>query len=463
MAQRRTRKAGIPQSRHPDPNIQRTFDALIERLEVLDGLRGDALDQAITYRDLEASGFTIGSGVGGGAPSVTPPPDDGTGGDGPVIGPTTAPTNLVVSETFLALLCTWSNPSFNLQHIQVWRSLTDNLSTAQLIGTTVAPLYVDYVGELKTFYYWVRAVATDGTFSPYNAVAGTVGTTGLDPSSFEFNLNISGSNLDAVLAARIDLIDIDGVLLPSLMNRVATATDDILAIDARTLILEVDTGLVATTVGDHTVLIDGQATLISDQTTVISALSDVVDGLDIDLGLLDARVVINASDILNLEANLGALDAEGGQTWEFLTDVDGFTAVNASIASFAGYISFEPTAADPQLISETIAISGGIYTQVVARVRQTIGGGTWEGNCYYETGGHTMTSSHVKTIPNPNLALSEWTTLTWDMANLTTGGADWENSVITKIRLDLVWDNAGVRDRLDHHSQVQHHGHVRRT
>ena len=110
MSQRKTRKAGILQSRHPDPKIQKTFDAIIERVEVIDGLRGDPLDKAVTYRDLALDGFTIISGGGGPQIINTPGPGGGADGDGPGIGPAAAPSNLVVTETFLALLCTWDNP-----------------------------------------------------------------------------------------------------------------------------------------------------------------------------------------------------------------------------------------------------------------------------------------------------------------------------------------------------------------
>ena len=447
MSVRKTRKAGIPKVRHQDPNLQRTFDALIERAEVLDGLRGDPLDKAVTYRDLGLSGFTITQGGAGGSPLITntPPGTGGLGGDGPGIGPAAAPANLTVTETFLALLAVWQNPSFNLQHIEVWRSLDDNLLTAQLIGTTVAPLYVDYVGELKTFYYWVRAVGTDGTFSAYNSVNGTVGTTGIDPSAFEFELNISGANLDAVLAARIDLIDVD-VLQDSLMTRVAVAEGDIVTIDARTTSLESSATGLATSISGNTTAINANASLLATQQTSITTLLSDLGIAEGDIASNAASIVVNSSDILDLRASLGAIDSGGGQDWEFLTTVEGFVAGNGTLThtgAGTGAIIYTPTGADSYLLSPTIGIGGGIFTQVVARVRQTIGGGTWEGSVTYTTGGHTASSSFIKTIPDPGLALNEWTTLTWDMSNLTSGGADWESSTITSIRLDLVSDAAG--------------------
>jgi len=444
MAQRPTRKAGIPQTRLQDPKLQRTFDAIIERVEVIDGLRGDPLDKAVTYRDLGLSGFTVtGTGVGGGPQVIGVPPGSGGGDDN--VGPAGPPTNLAAAETFLALLLTWVNSSVNLQHVEVWRSLTDNLSTAQLIGTTVAPLYLDYVGELKTFYYWARSVGTDGSYSAFNATAGTVGTTGIDPSAFEFELNISASNLDAALSARIDLIDVDA-LQDSLMTRVAAAEGDIVTIDSRTTSLESTATGLATSISGNTTSITANASLLATQQTSITTLLSDLGIVEGDVASNAASIVVNASDILNLTAAVGALDASGGQDWEFLTTVEGFTAGNATIThsgAGTGSVIFTPTGADPYFLSPTIGIGGGIFTQVVARVRQTIGGGTWEGSVTYTTGGHTASSSFIKTIPDPVLALNEWVTLTWDMSDLTAGGTDWESSTITGIRLDLVSDAAG--------------------
>ena len=447
MGNRKTRKAGILQSRHSDPKLQRSLDAIIERLEVLDGLRGDELDRAITYRDLSLSGFTVLSGAGG--PYITDSPGgggggSGGGGDGPGIGPAGPPSNLNASETFLAILLTWDNPSFNLQHIEVYRSLEDNLSTRVLIGTTVSPQYMDYVGASASYYYWVRAVGTDGTFSAFNDTAGTLGTTGIDPSDFELELNISASNLDAALAARIDLIDFP---LTGLVDRVTAAEGDILAVDSRTTTLESTASSLQTSIDGNTTLIGANAAVIATQSTSITQLlsdmgvaqSDIVDNA--------AAITVNASDILDLYATVGALDPEGGKEWEFLTTVESWTGTNATVSHNGlgtGSLIWTPNAADPQLISPTFSpnVSGGIFTQVVARVKQTQGGGTWEGRCYFSTAGHGMSDLYYKQIADPSLSLNVWKTLTWDMSSLTVGGTDWIDSTITGIRFDLVSDNA---------------------
>jgi hypothetical protein len=348
---------------------------------------------------------------------------------------------LTVAETFLALLLSWNNSSVNLQHVEVWRSATDNLSTAIFIGTTASAQFVDYVGASASYYYWVRSIGTDGTPSAFNDTAGTLGTTGLDPSDFEININVSAANLDAALAARIDLIDVGP---SSLLSRMSDAEGDIVALDARTDTLEVDVSGVQATVSGHTTSINANASSISTNQVNISQLL-------VDLGIAQgdisdnaASISANASSILNLEANIGALDAEDGQTWEFTSTLEGFTGTNATVTGPTdGAMIFTPQSSNPYFTSETISITGGIYTQVVVRLRMTIGGGTWEGNCYYQTAGHGMSASYIKGIPDPNLSLGEWVTLTWDMTDLDAGGTDWVDSTIEAIRIDLVTNGLG--------------------
>lgn len=184
MAQRRTRRAGITKTRVSDAQVQRQLDAIIERLEVLDGIRGDDLDKAVTFRDLTDANFTVSVGGSTGTTITSVPPSTG-GVPVPTVGPAGPPTGLAATETFLAILLTWTNTAFNLQHVEVWRSATNNLSSATKIGTTVSPQFVDYVGASQTYYYWVRSVGTDGTFSAYHPTGptGIEGTTGIDPGN----------------------------------------------------------------------------------------------------------------------------------------------------------------------------------------------------------------------------------------------------------------------------------------
>jgi len=440
MALRATKKTGLYKIRHQDPNLQRAFDGIIERIEVLDGVKGDTLDRAVTYRDLEASGFDISVPFGGGVPLVTNTPGPGDGTPVPTTGAAAAPSNLAANETFLAILLTWTNPSFNLQHIEVWRNTVDNLSTAVFIGTAIASTFIDYVGASASFYYWVRSIGTDGTASAFNAAAGTLGTTGIDPSDFEVELNISALNLDAALAARIDLIDVGPTALTA---RLTIAEGDIVAAESDITLLQSDAAALLTTVDGHTTSISGNASSISsNETNIVQLTTDVINA-EGDIIANAAGIAANASSILNLEATVGALDPEGGETWEFDTTLEGWTAANATATGpTGGALIFLPQAGNPSLSSPAFTLTGGIFTQVVMRVRQTIGGGTWEGNCFYSTPGHGISDSFKKTIPDPGLSLSVWQTLTWDMTDLTAGGSDWVDSEINTLRFDLVSDFA---------------------
>lgn len=445
MARRKTPLAGLPKPRLADRSTQRVIDAVVERIEILDGIRGDSLDKAVTFRDLDDSGFTLRN-TGGGTTQIVNTPGPGGGGAVPGTGPAAAPRNLMVNETFLALLLAWDNASFNLQHNEIWRSATDNLSTAIKIATSITPIYVDYVGALASYYYWVRSVGNDGSFSAYNDTAGTLGTTGVDPSDFEVEMNISADNLDAALSARINLIDDPTT---GLVDRVTLTEGDILGLDSRTDTLETNVSGIEVTVDGQTTLINAHTSSIETNETGIALLDSALTDIISDVSANSDAIVLNATSILILEASFGALDAEGGETWDFVAgSLEGWTVVNGTLTNPGSALDFTPTSTDARILNNTISINGGLFTQVVARIRQTLGGGTWEGNCFYATSGHASGTSFKKTIADPSLELGEWNTLTWDMANLTTGGTDWQDSTIIELRLDLVSD-AAARFEID--------------
>lgn len=185
MPLRPTRKVGLPVYSGDDPEIKKLFDAIQERIEILDGLRGDALDSAVTWRDLNDGGVSIRVGrgvssVGGGAVITDFPPSSEPSGP---IGPAGQPTNLTTLEFWGAIQINWDSSLVNLQHTQIWRSTTDNLGGATHIAdSTSAFRYMDFVGFAQTYYYWVRNVGTDGSTTAFNATAGTVGTVGQDPA-----------------------------------------------------------------------------------------------------------------------------------------------------------------------------------------------------------------------------------------------------------------------------------------
>jgi len=462
MALRQTRKAGLVKPRIEDAQLRQAFDAIIERLEVLDGLRGDSLDQAVTWRALGDSGFTLGTGAGG-APLVTNTPGPGDGTPAPdTTGPAAAPTGLTAAETWLAILLTWDNPPLNLQFIEIWRNDIDDITsvknggTCQRIATSRVPLYVDYVGAEASYYYWIRAVGTDGSYSAYYdpdpgtaIIEGVLGTTGVDPSQWEANANFSADALDALLNSRIDLIDNPTT---GLVDRVNVAYDDIADVEGRTTQLEAGyTYITGSDPGelDLANFISAQSSYNEDTTATVGEVSgelgDLVGFVGDTTGLpagwgstvVDA-IQTSSSNIQALESSIGALDSEGGEEWDFADTTLSWTSSNITLTPQGTALKLEQDGTDPQFISPTISLTGGIFTQVVARIRLLESGGGWDGRVHYTTAAHGFSNSYYKAIPDPSFVLTtQWQTLTWDMTDLTAGGDDWQNSTITQIRLEL--------------------------
>lgn len=130
--------------------------------------------------------------------------------------------------------------------------------------------------------------------------------------------------------------------------------------------------------------------------------------------------------------------------WEFRASTDGWTALGATLAANADSITLSSSGGDPRLYSPPgIAIAGASYASVRARVRR-LAGSTWQGSCYYSTGGHGESESFQKTIAEPDWR--GWVVLEWDMHALTAGGTDWALSTITQFRLDL---GAGAADHFE--------------
>jgi hypothetical protein len=98
---------------------------------------------------------------------VTPPP---------------APAGVSASGALVSNIITWTAPTYgNHAYAKVFRSATNNIGTAVMVGTTEASIYVDTVGAASSYYYWVKFVSTSDVDGPFNATAGTFSQTGNDP------------------------------------------------------------------------------------------------------------------------------------------------------------------------------------------------------------------------------------------------------------------------------------------
>jgi hypothetical protein len=167
-----------------DPAQQKQFlDKIKEVLEVREGLRGNKLDSNITWRDLFSHGV-VDVNVDGtrlsGAPKTPVFIPRGVSEDFSV---PPAPTNLTANGAFENIILTWTNATFpSFAYTEIWRSDTDNLTTAAKIGTTTAAVYADAIKGVATKYYWIRFVNQNDVIGPFNRGAGTPGSTSDDPA-----------------------------------------------------------------------------------------------------------------------------------------------------------------------------------------------------------------------------------------------------------------------------------------
>ena len=209
---RETLVPAIPDVR--SDNVSEVLRAIKATLEVREGHLGDPLDQGVTMRDLTSLNLATvsysrgsGNGVGPIYPVLPPNPD----GYNPETDYTTppAPTNLRASGGFTNVYLEWDGaPYKNHNYTEIWRSSTDNLGSAVLIGTTAANVYADPANYNSTYYYWIRFVSKANVTGPYNQTSGTVATTAIDVTAAlsAISEQIVGSQLFQDLGSRITQI-----------------------------------------------------------------------------------------------------------------------------------------------------------------------------------------------------------------------------------------------------------------
>lgn len=152
--------------------------ATSENVELLTGQRGDKLDKAVTFRELNALGLaTLRHGAGG----IYVP------GKNPDLFPVGvydkphAPVNVQASGAFHTVLVDWNGPTYRgHSHAEVWRAETDSLPAATLVGTTIANMFSDAIGKGAKFYYWVRFVNGKDDRGPFHGEHGAAAETSRD-------------------------------------------------------------------------------------------------------------------------------------------------------------------------------------------------------------------------------------------------------------------------------------------
>jgi hypothetical protein len=190
-----------------DPESMRVFlEKVKEILEVYEGIRGSKFDQVVTWRDMFQNGMvdlTV-SGTRFTAYPLSPTINLPITSD---YTPPPAPTGFTVSSGMTTIILSWTTATYgNHAYTEVWRSDTNNLAGASLIGTTNSFAYADSVGFTgSTKYYWIRFVSQMDVKGPYNSATGTGSSTGLVNNVDLTDLIITASKLatDAVESGKI--------------------------------------------------------------------------------------------------------------------------------------------------------------------------------------------------------------------------------------------------------------------
>ena len=221
-----------------------------------------------------------------------------------------------------------------------------------------------------------------------------------------------------------------------------------------------------------TTTVDGKAnsTTVTDLTSRVSTVEDTVSSQGTDLTLLqnsinqkadasaltaitqrvtndEATLSSQGSAITALQNNLLDGDFDAFQTWQFDTDGnnESWAGSGLNLSTSGGKLHVVGSAPDPQLISPLLSLAGVTFTHVRVKITR-VAGSSWDGTLYYATAGHSWSGSYRKVLPNPNLTVGASIVLEWDMSQLSAGGTDWVDNLITRLRFDL---GTGATDSFD--------------
>ena len=199
-------------------NTAAVIAALSEALQVRTGQRGDTLDAGVTFRDLatlslvqntETTGGTGGSTTltSAGLVTVIPNGNPVTLYDGSKdLTTPPSPTGLKATAVFGTVLLSWNQSAvLNISFTEVYKSFTNDVTTAVLTGTSSSQFFTDNAGANRTIFYWVRTVSQAAVKSAWNGTAGTAVTTTLDPAVIIQSLEgqVLESSLSQLLSTKI--------------------------------------------------------------------------------------------------------------------------------------------------------------------------------------------------------------------------------------------------------------------
>jgi len=170
------KKPTIGKSTSKDPELQRILTAVKELIEVREGDRGDPKDAFVSFRDLvdaELVDF-----IGPKSAQISSRPSISVV---PAVSTSYTPTDagaITTTGGFTTILLEWTAADYTgHDHTEIHRSESNDRSTAGIVGIAGGGMFSDPVDYNKTYYYWIRFVASDGTVGNFNDTEGTLGQT----------------------------------------------------------------------------------------------------------------------------------------------------------------------------------------------------------------------------------------------------------------------------------------------
>lgn len=195
----------------PRNNVNKAVSALSAIAETLTGAKGNGLEKAVTFRDLEKLELvTVKRSINGGD-IIFDPIEPGDGDDETAITPL-RPTNFSATGGFTSILLRWDFPTYaGHSYTEVWRSENNILGEAAKLVDTNSLNYSDIPGNNFSGYYWARHVNVNGEKGPFHDTSGEFAQTAED---IEFNIDvlngrISEIHLNSYLSDNFDLIQIN--------------------------------------------------------------------------------------------------------------------------------------------------------------------------------------------------------------------------------------------------------------
>lgn len=216
-----------------------SLESIKEALDVRLGRRGDKLDAAVTFRDLEKSGAfrVVGQGGGGGTlrpipPSMSPDmPSWFGGGVDQASWVPSAPTGLQATSMIGGIFLEWNFPPIYgaIGGVEIWRATTNDATQRQPLTSGDMLTFMDSLdgSDSQEYFYWVRFRSLGGRASPF---AGPVSAVAEPPAEYLIDRmegKINETLLAQHLRERIDLIDGEGGLVQQVSEQGETFASQI--------------------------------------------------------------------------------------------------------------------------------------------------------------------------------------------------------------------------------------------